>query len=147
MESLQGPDPTGWQWGKLQFGYFVHPMTPILDQAARAAVNVGLLPRGGGAYTVNVSNHHPDSCWQAHARSFRTVLDVGNWKTRVPSIRRASPATRAAHITVASRSPGPRAGISRCCTCGRRCEGGEPGHRAGAGASMARACKQARALL
>jgi penicillin amidase len=79
MEGLQGPDPARWAWGKLHFSYFMHPMTPILDSAARAQVNVGPLPRGGGAYTVNVSSYHPDSFWQAHGPSFRMVLDVGNW--------------------------------------------------------------------
>jgi penicillin amidase len=79
MEQLQGADPKRWQWGKLHFSYFVHPMTPILDSASRALVNVGPLPRGGGAYTVNVSAYQPDNFWQAHGASFRMVLDVGNW--------------------------------------------------------------------
>jgi penicillin amidase len=79
MATLQGPDPARWQWGKLHFSYFVHPMAPLLDQAARARVNVGPLPRAGGAYTVNVSSYHPNSFWQAHGASFRMVLDVGNW--------------------------------------------------------------------
>ncbi|SFE01531.1 penicillin acylase family protein [Massilia yuzhufengensis] len=79
MERLQGPNPKRWQWGKLHFSYFVHPMAPILDNAGRAQVNVGPLPRGGGAYTVNVSSYHADSFWQAHGPSFRMVLDVGNW--------------------------------------------------------------------
>ena len=79
VEGVLGPDSTRWQWGKLHFSYFVHPMTPILDQAARGRMNVGPLPRGGGAYTVNVSSYHPDSFWQAHGPSFRMVLDVGNW--------------------------------------------------------------------
>ncbi|MGH8856100.1 MAG: penicillin acylase family protein, partial [Telluria sp.] len=79
MEGLQGPDPKRWQWGKLHFSYFVHPMAPMLDQAGRAQVNVGPLARGGGPYTVNVSSYHPDSFWQAHGPSFRMVLDVGNW--------------------------------------------------------------------
>jgi penicillin amidase len=79
MEAMQGPDPTRWQWGKLHFSYFVHPMAPILDRAGHERVNVGPLARGGGAYTVNVSSYHPNSFWQAHGPSFRMVLDVGNW--------------------------------------------------------------------
>jgi penicillin amidase len=79
MEGRLGPDPKRWEWGKLHFSYFVHPMAPILDNAGHAKVNVGPLPRGGGAYTVNVSSYHPDSFWQAHGPSFRMVLDVGNW--------------------------------------------------------------------
>ncbi|HEX9171172.1 MAG TPA: penicillin acylase family protein [Telluria sp.] len=79
MARLQGTDPRAWQWGKLHFSHFLHPMAPILDNAGRALANVGPLPRGGGAYTVNVSSYQPDSFWQAHGPSFRMVLDVGNW--------------------------------------------------------------------
>lgn len=79
MEARQGMDPKRWQWVKLHFSFFVHPMAPILDKAGQAQVNVGPLPRGGSAYTVNVSSYHPDSFWQAHGPSFRMVLDVGNW--------------------------------------------------------------------
>ena len=79
MEGLQGPDPTRWQWGKQHFSYFAHPMTPLLDQATRSQVNIGPLPRGGGAYTVNVSSYLPENFWHAHGPSFRMVLDVGNW--------------------------------------------------------------------
>ena len=79
MEVMQGTDPKRWQWGKLHFSFFVHPMAPVLDKAGQAQVNVGPLPRGGSAYTVNVSSYHPDSFWQAHGPSFRMVLDVGNW--------------------------------------------------------------------
>lgn len=79
MERLQGTDPKRWQWGQLQFSYFQHPMAAILDSGGRALVNVGPLPRGGGAYTVNVSGYEPDSFWQVHGPSFRMVLDVGNW--------------------------------------------------------------------
>ena len=79
MERLQGTDAKRWQWGNMQFSYFIHPMAPILDNAARARVNVGPLPRGGGAYTVNVSGYHPENFWHAHGPSFRMVLDVGDW--------------------------------------------------------------------
>jgi penicillin amidase len=79
MRSLQGSDPQRWQWGKLHFSMFVHPIAPILDSAGRAQVNVGPLPRGGGLHTVNVSGYHADNFWQIHGASFRMVLDVGNW--------------------------------------------------------------------
>jgi len=79
LVSLQGSDPARWQWGKLHFSLFVHPMAPILDGAGRALVNVGPLPRAGGPHTVNVSGYHADTFWQIHGPSFRMVLDVGNW--------------------------------------------------------------------
>lgn len=79
MTALQGKDPQRWQWGKLHFSMFVHPMAPILDSGERAQVNVGPLPRAGGPHTVNVSSYHADNFWQIHGASFRMVLDVGNW--------------------------------------------------------------------
>lgn len=79
MESMQGPDPARWEWGKLQFSLFVHPLAPILDRAGQARVNVGPFARGGGAYTVNVSGYYPNSFWHVQGASFRMVLDVGNW--------------------------------------------------------------------
>lgn len=79
MESLQGPDATRWEWGKLQFSYFLHPMAAMVDPASRAQLNVGPFPRGGGGYTVNVSGYRPDNFGHAHGPSFRMVLDVGNW--------------------------------------------------------------------
>jgi penicillin amidase len=79
MESLQGPDPVRWAWGKSQFSYFLHPLAAIVDPVNRARLNVGPLPRGGGGHTVNVSGYHADNFWHAHGASFRMVLDVGNW--------------------------------------------------------------------
>ena len=79
MERLQGRDARRWQWGKMHLSYFVHPMAPIVDNASRALLNVGPLPRGGGAYTVNVSGYRPENFLHSHGPSFRMVLDVGNW--------------------------------------------------------------------
>ena len=79
MERLQGSDPARWEWGRLQFTLFEHPLAPLLDAAGRARVNVGPLARGGGPFTVNVSTYHPGSFQQAHGASFRMVIDVGNW--------------------------------------------------------------------
>jgi penicillin amidase len=79
LESMQGEDPARWEWGKLHFSLFVHPLAPLLDPAGRARVNVGPFPRGGGAYTVNVSGYQPASFWNVQGPSFRMVLDVGNW--------------------------------------------------------------------
>ena len=79
LECLQGPDAKRWEWGKMHFSYFAHPMAPIVDNASRALLNVGPLPRGGGACTANVSGYRPENFWHAHGPSFRMVLDVGNW--------------------------------------------------------------------
>jgi penicillin amidase len=132
MEQLQGADPKRWQWGKLHFSYFVHPMTPILDSASRALVNVGPLPRGGGAYTVNVSAYQPDNFWQAHGASFRMVLDVGNWDDsraiNTPG-QSGQPALPGSRGKLGGWAIFPPSVFPRCCG-----EGGPRNHRTGSGA-------------
>lgn len=79
MVRLQGPDPARWAWGRLQFSYFMHPMSQAVDAATRARLDVGPLPRGGSSHTVNQSGYHPANFWQINGPSFRVVIDVGGW--------------------------------------------------------------------
>jgi len=79
MERLQGPDPVKWKWGGLQFSYFMHPLSQVVDDATRAKIDVGPFGRGGGASTVNQSSYHPANFWHVHGPSFRIILDVGGW--------------------------------------------------------------------
>ena len=79
MVRLQGSEPARWAWGRMQFSYFMHPMSQAVDAATRAKLDVGPLPRGGSAYTVNQSGYHPANFWQINGPSFRVVIDVGGW--------------------------------------------------------------------
>ncbi|MCY1340907.1 Penicillin amidase [compost metagenome] len=79
VEGRLGPDPRGWQWGKLHTAVFTHPMDPILNDAERQQFNVNAGPVGGSAFTpMNTSYRNSDFRLTAGA-SFRMVLDVGNW--------------------------------------------------------------------
>lgn len=79
LERLQGPDPSGWKWGRLHTSYVVHTLGGYADPATRAKLNVGPMPRQGGAHTVNYSGYRPNDFIDLSGPSFRVVIDVGNW--------------------------------------------------------------------
>lgn len=79
MERLAGPDPAAWQWGKLHYSYFAHPMSTMGDGSLRSKLNVGPFPAQGGANTVSQSSYRPADFLKVNGPSFRVVVDVGNW--------------------------------------------------------------------
>lgn len=79
VERKLGTDTRAWQWGKLHTAVFHHPLSPVLDSAARQRYDVDAGPIGGSAFTpMNTSYRNSDFQLTAGA-SFRMVLDVGNW--------------------------------------------------------------------
>ena len=79
LEKLQGPDPSKWQWGRLHHTLMEHPLAAVVDDASRARLNVGPMPKHGGAYTPNQSTYRTSDFRQTNGPSFRVVVDVGNW--------------------------------------------------------------------
>jgi len=79
LEKLQGPAPSQWQWGKLHHTLMEHPLAAAMDEAGKARLNVGPLPKRGGAYTPNQSTYRATDFRQTNGPSFRVVVDVGNW--------------------------------------------------------------------
>ena len=79
MKSLQGPDSSHWQWGKLQFNLCEHPFSSLLNGQTRSTVNVGPTPKNGGRYTVNASFYQTSDFRQIGGPSARLVIDVGDW--------------------------------------------------------------------
>nr|WP_231502158.1 penicillin acylase family protein [Herbaspirillum sp. RV1423] len=79
MVKLQGDDASKWQWGKLHHNLMEHPLAGVVDEATRAKLNVGPLPKHGGAYSPNQSTYRPSDFRQTNGPSFRVVVDVGNW--------------------------------------------------------------------
>ncbi len=79
MERLAGPDPKAWQWGKLHYSYYAHPMSTMGDGSLRSKLNVGPFPAQGGANTVSQSSYRPADFLKINGPSFRVVVDVGNW--------------------------------------------------------------------
>jgi penicillin amidase len=79
MEKLQGPDAKQWQWGKLHHNLNEHAMAGAVDDTMRAKLNVGPMPKSGGAYTPNQSTYRASDFRHTNGPSFRVVVDVGNW--------------------------------------------------------------------
>lgn len=79
MERLAGPDASAWQWGKLHYSYFAHPMSTMGDGSLRGKLNVGPFAARGGANTVSQSSYRPADFLKVNGPSFRVVVDVGNW--------------------------------------------------------------------
>ena len=77
--SLLGPDPAGWQWGRLHHGQFDHPLSAIAGPDDAAMLNVGPLAKGGSASTVMHAAYRPQDFRVVVGASVRFVLDVGNW--------------------------------------------------------------------
>jgi penicillin amidase len=79
MMQLQGTDARQWQWGKLQTTMMEHPLAGLVDDATRAKLNVGPLPRGGSPFTPNQSTYRTRDFRPTIGPSFRIIVDVGNW--------------------------------------------------------------------
>lgn len=77
-----GPDPNGWQWGRLHQISFDHVLglaSPALDRLLR--LSRGPVPVGGDQDTLAQTGVDP---WHPYAAatftvSYRQLLDVGNW--------------------------------------------------------------------
>ncbi|MEO8385961.1 MAG: penicillin acylase family protein, partial [Betaproteobacteria bacterium] len=61
MLRLGGTDATAWQWGKLHHSFFGHSLANAADEATRARLNVGPMPKQGGSDTVNISSFDPNN--------------------------------------------------------------------------------------
>jgi penicillin G amidase len=79
MEKLQGPEPAMWQWGKLHYNLNEHPFAPAVEDALRARINVGPIPKNGSEYTPNQSLARATDFRQMNGPSVRLVVDVGKW--------------------------------------------------------------------
>jgi penicillin amidase len=79
MEKLQGPDAKQWKWGKLHYNLSEHPFAAIVDDAARAKINVGPIEKNGGPYVPSQSTYRVSDFRQTSGPSVRVVVDVGNW--------------------------------------------------------------------
>jgi penicillin amidase len=75
-----GPDVAAWRYGDARFKHvrLAHPLTPALPKATADALrlDVGPLPRGGDANTVNVTGAEDN---QNHGASFRFIADLSDW--------------------------------------------------------------------
>lgn len=69
-----GASPGDWAWGKIHRAVFEHPLAVTEQQ--RAVLDLGAVPRGGDATTLNNTGA---GARQVHGASYRQVIDLGNW--------------------------------------------------------------------
>jgi penicillin amidase len=79
VAGLLGPDRERWAWGRLHVSRLAHPLSPLLDEATRARLAVGPVPRGGSGDTLGNTAYLADTFVQTGGATFRIVVDVGNW--------------------------------------------------------------------
>jgi penicillin amidase len=77
---LLGPNPAQWRWGQLHKIALDHPLSPLVDEARRATINIGPgLSKGGSGNTVGAMAYGGAGFNVAHGASSRLVMDVGAW--------------------------------------------------------------------
>ncbi len=75
-----GPDITTWQYGRIHHALLFHVLSPAVNEATRAQLDVGPLPRGGYGVTVNATGNGEN---QTSGASFRIIVDTGDWDRTV----------------------------------------------------------------
>jgi penicillin amidase len=73
-----GPDVGAWRYGQPRMHHVQlrHPLSAAVDSAARAGLDLGPLPRGGSAQTVNATGGYEN---QVAGATFRIVADPSDW--------------------------------------------------------------------
>ncbi len=77
-----GPDMSKWQYGQEQYHHALisHPLSAAVSAELRSRLDVGPLPRGGNATTVNATGGGNN---QTAGASFRIIADTENWDNSV----------------------------------------------------------------
>jgi penicillin G amidase len=78
LERRLGPDMEHWQYGQARLKHvrIGHPLSEAVRPDLRARLDLGPLPRGGYAHTVNSTS---DADNQSAGASFRIIADTGDW--------------------------------------------------------------------
>ena len=73
-----GRDMDDWVYGQAGYKHATirHPLSPAVDAATRALLDVGPLPRGGHGYTVGNTGNGDN---QTGGASFRIFVDTRDW--------------------------------------------------------------------
>ena len=82
-KTLLGPDRAGWQWGKLSTILFEHTLSPLANQAQRAAMTIGPAPKDGDSNVPGVAEYEHKRFRTIGVATLRTVTDVGDWDNSV----------------------------------------------------------------
>jgi penicillin G amidase len=77
-----GPDMAKWQWGQDNYHHALirHPLSAAVNDATRAKLNVGPLPRGGSGDTVSATGLGDN---QTSGGSLKLIADTENWDNSI----------------------------------------------------------------
>ena len=77
-----GPDMNGWRWGQPNYHHatIYHPLSPAVNAAEQAKLDVGPFPRGGDSYTINATGNADN---QTSGGSFKIIADTHDWDASV----------------------------------------------------------------
>jgi penicillin amidase len=77
-----GADMAKWQWGQEGYHHALirHPLAGAVNDATRAKLNVGPLPRGGNGDTVSATGGGDN---QVSGGSFKLIADTENWDNSI----------------------------------------------------------------
>jgi penicillin G amidase len=77
-----GPEMAKWQWGQDTYHHALirHPLAGAVNEATRAKLNVGPLPRGGSGDTVSATGGGDN---QTSGGSFKLIADTENWDNSI----------------------------------------------------------------
>lgn len=84
LKRRQGEDPTAWRYGsdRLHYALIEHPLSRAVNATLRGRLDAGPLPRGGNAYTVNMTTSGDN---QRSGASFRVIADLDDWDRSLAS--------------------------------------------------------------
>jgi penicillin amidase len=73
---------TKWQWGQNAYHHALirHPLADVVNDATRAKLDVGPMPRGGDGVTVSATGGSDN---QTSGGSFKILVDTENWDSAV----------------------------------------------------------------
>jgi penicillin amidase len=82
LEKTLGEDSNNWQYGQEKFKhtYMAHSLGELVNEAVKAKLDLGPLPRGGNAYTPGSSGGNNR---QSSGASFRMIVNTGDWDAAV----------------------------------------------------------------
>ena len=82
LEDRLGPDQATWTYGQpgLKHAWLLHPLDLAVAPALRDQVDLGPVPRGGSAQTLNSTSDNDN---QSTGASFRIVADAADWDRSV----------------------------------------------------------------
>lgn len=82
LERRLGPELDLWRYGQPRYKHATlhHPLGAAVRPELRAQLDLGPVPRGGSAHTVNSTS---DADNQATGASFRIIADTGDWDRSV----------------------------------------------------------------